>query len=213
MEFISQHLTTQLLQTYGYFAIFFLILGESMGLPLPGETVLLAASVYAGKTHHLSIYWVVFSAAFGAVIGDNIGYAIGYFGGYKLLRRFGKYVKIDEGKIKLGRYLFLLYGGRIVFFGRFVAILRILSALLAGVNRMHWKRFLLFNTLGGITWATLVSTLAYILGRQAHQLSLNASIATFTIATLFLIAYSIYLHRHMNKLEKKAEKMFPGHIE
>src|SRR5438876_8490663 len=126
----------ELLNTYGYFAIFFLIAGESMGIPLPGETILLAASIYAGKTHHISIFLVVLAAALGAIVGDNIGYIIGYFGGFKLVKRFGKYIKIGKAELKLGRYLFFRYGGRIVFFGRFIAFLRILAALLAGINHM-----------------------------------------------------------------------------
>lgn len=213
MEFFAGHFTAHFFQTYGYWAIFGLIALESMGLALPGETALLAASIYAGKTHHLSIFWIIIAAASGAVIGDNVGYVIGYFGGFKLLRRFGKYLRIDEPKLKLGRYLFMKYGGRIVFFGRFVAILRVLSALLAGVNHMHWKRFLLFNALGGITWATLDGLAGFFLGRQVQQLSLRAGIITFVVATLIVIAYTIYIERHFDKLEKEAEKALPGHIE
>ncbi len=200
------------LQVYGYLGIFLLIAGESMGIPLPGETALLAASVYAGRTHHISIYLVILAAAAGAVVGDNIGYGIGYFGGHELLLKYGKYLKIDERKIKLGRYLFIEYGGRIVFFGRFVAILRILSALLAGVNRMHWKRFLLFNTLGGFVWASVDGATGYFLGRHVGEFSATTNIIIFTLTTLFVIIYTIYLHKHLNKLERKAEKMFPGHI-
>ena len=213
MDFISVHLTPHFFQTYGYWAIFGLIAGESMGIALPGETALLAASIYAGRTHHLSIYMIILAAASGAVLGDNIGYAIGYFGGFKLLRRFGKFIGIDEPKLKLGRYLFLRYGGRIVFFGRFVAILRILAALLAGVNHMPWRKFLLYNALGGIVWATILGTAAYTLGKQIHKLSTSVSISLFILTTLFVIAYSLYLKSHMNKLEKKAEKEFPGHFE
>jgi membrane protein DedA with SNARE-associated domain len=213
MDFLTGHFTYHFFQTYGYWAIFFLIAGESMGIALPGETALLAASVYAGRTHHLSIFLIILAAASGALIGDNIGYTIGYFGGFRLLRRFGKYIGVDNAKIKLGRYLFFKYGGRIVFFGRFVAILRILAALLAGVNRMHWRRFLFFNAMGGLMWATIDGTAGYFLGKEVHRLSLSAGIVTFSLATLVVIAYTVYLHNHLHKLEKEAEKTFPGPIE
>ena len=89
------------------------------------------------------------AAIIGAVVGDNIGFGIGWFGGYPLLRRFGKYVRLDEAKLKVGRYIFMRHGAKVVFFGRFVSVLRTYAAFLAGTNRMHWSRFLVANAAGG----------------------------------------------------------------
>ena len=144
-----------LITTFGYWAVFALVGLESLGIPLPGETALIFAGTYAGHTHNLSP-WVIFVvAAAAAIIGDNIGYWIGDKGGYRLLRRYGHYVRVDESKMKIGRYLFDQYGGRVVFFGRFVSVLRTYAAFLAGTNRMRWRRFLVFNAAGGIVWAAI----------------------------------------------------------
>src|SRR5437868_4799801 len=103
-----------------------------MGLPLPGEAILLIASLYAGSHHDLNIWGVIASAATGAILGDNVGYGIGREFGYRLLLRYGRYVGISDARIKLGQYLFQRHGGAVVFGGRFIAILRILAAFLAG---------------------------------------------------------------------------------
>ena len=120
----------RLLATYGYLIVGGVVAVESMGLPLPGEAVLIAAAVYAGETHHLNIWLVIIAAAAGAILGDNLGFWIGREVGYRLLLRYGPYVGLTEGRIKLGQYLFNQHGGKIVFFGRFVAVLRVLAALL-----------------------------------------------------------------------------------
>src|SRR6476660_587181 len=135
-----------------------------MGLPLPGESALVLAALYASRHDH-NIAGVVAAAATGAVLGDNIGYWIGREFGYRLLLRYGGAIGLSVSKIKLGQYLFLRHGGKVVFFGRFVAVLRALAAFLAGVNRMDWGRFLLANSAGGILWASVVGFGAYALGR------------------------------------------------
>src|SRR5262245_37918159 len=141
-----------LIATYGLLAIGVIIALESMGLPLPGESVLVFAALYAAHHGH-SIAAVVASAAMGAVLGDNVGYWIGREFGYRLLRRYGSRIGLSPNKIKLGQYLFLRHGSMVVFFGRFVAVLRVLAAVLAGVNRMDWRRFLLANAAGAILLA------------------------------------------------------------
>ena len=139
-----------LLATYGYWAVLVFIAIESMGIPFPGETMLLVAAIYAGTTHHLSILLVIVAAASGAILGDNLGFMIGRVGGYRLLRRYGRFIRLDERKLKLGQYLFMKHGGKVVFFGRFVAVLRAWAAFLAGTNRMPWASFLLFKALGAL---------------------------------------------------------------
>src|SRR5206468_2285512 len=120
----------QLIASYGYWALFLLVGAESIGIPLPGETALIAAAAYAGSTHRLSP-WVIFGvASAAAIIGDNVGYWIGDKGGYRLARRYGPKVRLDERKLKIARYLFDRHGTVVVFWGRFVSILRTYAAFL-----------------------------------------------------------------------------------
>jgi membrane protein DedA with SNARE-associated domain len=195
-----------LLKTYGYLAVFLLVGAESLGIPLPGETMLITAAIYAGTTHRLSIVLVILAAASGAIIGDNIGYAIGRLGGYPLLRRFGRYIRLDERRLSLGQYLFQLHGAKVVFFGRFVAILRTYAAFLAGVNLMPWRRFLVFNALGGIVWSTLYGLGGYLLGRQLVRLSGPIDIALVVVGGLAVIAFLGFVRRNEQRLIAEAER-------
>ena len=134
-----------LLASYGYGAVVLFVTLESTGIPFPGETMLLVAAIAAGTTHQLSIGWVIVAAASGAILGDNLGFWIGREAGFRIVRSSGRFVRLDERKLKLGHYLFLKHGGKVVFFGRFVTVLRTWAAFLAGTNQMLWPRFLLFN--------------------------------------------------------------------
>lgn len=202
-----------LLTTYGYLAVLVFVGIESIGIPFPGETMLLIAAIYAGTTHRLSIPLIILAAATGAILGDNIGFLIGREGGYRLLRRYGRYIRLNERKVKLGFYLFRKHGGKVVFFGRFVAVLRTLAAFLAGTNRMGWPRFLLFNALGGVVWATVYGLGGYFLGNNIHRLTGPVSIITIVLAILIILAFLIFMRRHEHHLEDEAEKAFPGPIE
>src|SRR5436305_5995885 len=213
MSAVPIHDLHQLLGTYGYWAVFVFIAIESTGIPFPGETMLLAAAIYAGTTHHLSIFLVIMAAAGGAILGDNLGFMIGRVGGYHLLRRYGRYIRLDERKLKLGQYLFMKHGGKVVFFGRFVAVLRAWAAFLAGTNRMPWPGFLLFNTLGGIVWATLFGLGGYYLGNSIHRLTGPVAIASIVLATLIIIAFLIFVHRNEQRLEAEAERALPGPLD
>src|SRR5256712_8642094 len=177
-----------LLSTYGYWAVLIFVAIESSGIPFPGETMLLVAAIYAGTTHRLAIPLVIAAAALGAILGDNIGYWVGREGGYRLLRRYGHYLHIDERRVKLGQYLFRKHGGKVVFFGRFIAVLRAWAAFLAGTNRMPWASFLLFNALGGIIWATLYGLGGYILGENIHRLTGPIGLSMMVIGLLTTIA-------------------------
>ena len=201
------------LVTYGYWAVFVFVAIESIGIPFPGETMLLVAAIDAGTTHQLSIVLVILAATCGAILGDNLGFWIGREGGYRLVRRYGRYIGFNERRVKLGLYLFRTQGGKIVFFGRFVAVLRAWAAFLAGVNRMQWSRFLLFNALGGVIWATLYGLGGYFLGEEIHRLTGPVGIVTIVLAVLIIIASLIFVRRQEKQLEEKAEKAFPGPIE
>lgn len=201
------------LAAYGYWAVLLFVAIESTGIPFPGETMLIFASIYAGTTHRLSIILVIVSAATGAIIGDNIGFWVGREGGYRLLRRYGRYIRLDERKLKLGQYLFRKHGGKVVFFGRFVAVLRAWAAFLAGVNRMPWPDFLLFNALGGITWATIYGVASYYLGDNIHRFTGPIGYGLLALGILLIIAFFYFVHRNEERLEKEAVQAMPGPID
>ena len=194
---------------YGVWTVALMVGLESLGLPLPGETVLILASVYVA-IHGGNIAMVIGAAILGAIVGDNIGYALGRGFGYPLLLKFGPYVGLSEGRIKLGQYLFMRHGGMVVFFGRFFAILRFLAAFLAGVNRLVWPRFLLANASGAIVWATAVGLLAYILSRDIHRVQGTLGIIAGMTAIGLLAALFVYLRRNESRLQAEAEAAMPG---
>ena len=201
------------LSTLGYVAVALFIMIESLGVPFPGETILITASVLAGTSHTLSIAGVIISAVCGAIVGDNIGFAVGWYGGYPLLRRFGKYIRLDEAKLKVGRYLFLKQGGKVVFFGRFVAILRTYAAFLAGTNRMHWVHFVIANAAGGICWVVLWGVSAYFLGNEINRVGRPLQIGFIVAGALAAVVGILFVRTHAKRLEAIAEKALPGPLE
>ena len=213
MFHINPESITHLLTTYGYWAVLIFVAIESTGIPFPGETMLLTAAIYAGTTHRLSIVFIIIAAATGAILGDNLGFWIGREGGYRLLHRYGRYIRLNERRLKLGQYLFKRHGGKVVFFGRFIAVLRAWAAFLAGSNHMSWPRFLIFNALGGITWATLYGLGGYLLGDNVHRLTGPLGITTIVLAILILLIGMIFLRRNEQRLEDEAERVFPGPLD
>ena len=159
-----------MLNTIGYPAVVLFIFIESTGIPFPGETMLLLASFYAATSGHLSLPIVIACAAGGAIMGDNLGYYIGRTGGRKFIERFGRYLFLKTEHLDKAEAFFSKHGAKTVFFARFITLLRIWAAFLAGVNRMDWRTFTFYNAAGGIAWATLVGTLGYVGGRyfQSH---------------------------------------------
>ena len=144
---------------------------ESLGVPFPGETALITASVYAGTTHHIA------AAAAGAILGDNLGFGLGHWAGTRLLRRYGSYVRLTERRARLARYLFVRHGGKIVFFGRVITGLRTWAAFLAGTNRMPWRRFLIFNTSGGIFWSLVYGLGYFYLAAELEHASTGVGVS------------------------------------
>ena len=185
---------------------------ESMGVPVPGETTLVSAAIFAGTTRRLDIWLVIAAAALGAIAGDSVGYAIGRTLGHRFLIKHGAWLRMDARRIKLGQYLFHRHGGKVVFFGRFFAVLRALAALLAGVNCMEWRRFFLFNATGGIVWALVFGLGAYSLGHELERVRRPAAIALSVIAVLGVIGGFWFLRRHEAALEAEAEKALPGPV-
>jgi membrane protein DedA with SNARE-associated domain len=151
------------LNEYGYLAVGGFILLEDFGIPLPGETILIAAAVYAGSGR-LSIFGVALVAVLAAIVGDNIGYAVGYFGGRTLVLRFGKYVHLTSERLNMAERFFDRYGGVVVAGARFVEGLRQANGIIAGTIRMHWLKFLAFNALGAVLWVGVWASIGYLAG-------------------------------------------------
>jgi membrane protein DedA with SNARE-associated domain len=196
---------TTLISTYGYWLVFVVVAMESTGIPLPGETMLISAAIYAGHTHQLNIYLVVACAAVAAIIGDNIGYWVGREAGMPLLKRYGPYFRVDASRLRLGQYVFMRHGGKIVFFGRFIAVLRALAAVLAGVNGFDWRRFLLFNAAGGIAWASIFGFGGYVFGRAIHRVAGPVGIGLLVIALATIAVGWTFMRRHEAELQARAD--------
>jgi membrane protein DedA with SNARE-associated domain len=200
-----------LIVSYGLLAVFVLVGLESLGIPVPGESILIAAGVYAGLTpHRLNPWAIVGVAAAGAIIGDTLGFWIGDKGGYRLIKRFGRYIRFDEPKIKVARYLFDRHGGKVVFFGRFVAVLRTYAAFLAGMNKMHYRRFLAFNASGGIIWSALYGFGAYFAGSTLQRLSGTLTFVFIGLAAVTIVIAILIVRRKTGALIAQAEAAFPG---
>jgi membrane protein DedA with SNARE-associated domain len=198
-----------LLINFGYAAVFAAVAIESLGIPVPGETMLVTAAIYVGATHHLSIAGVLGAAIAGAIIGDNIGYAIGYRGGFRLLLHHGQRIRVNERHLKVVRLLFDRYGGRVVFFGRFISILRTYAAFLAGVGHMHWRRFFIYNAAGGVAWS-LAFGLAGYYGQQAFKrLSTPLDIVLGIVALGVVVSFVLLIRRRAEQLAVLADKAYP----
>jgi membrane protein DedA with SNARE-associated domain len=199
-----------LIHYYGLLVVAGLIALECVGLPFPGETVLIVASVIAGTKHDLNIASVILTAAGAAIIGRMIGYVIGREYGYWLLLRYGGYLWITESRIKLGQYLFLRHGGKIILLAQFLPVLRSIAGILAGANRMPWPRFILTSIIGAFLWATLFGLAAYSLGRQVERLTGWMVLAFGLVVLICIVVAAAFVRRHEAQLTAEAEQALPG---
>jgi membrane protein DedA with SNARE-associated domain len=200
-----------LIPIYGPWIVFGIVALESAGVPLPGETILVAAALLAATTGQIGIVVVVLAAAAGAIVGDGIGYMVGRRLGLPFLRRFGRYIRLDEDRLLIGRYLFFQYGSAVVFFGRFIAVLRMFAALLAGANSMPAGRFFFFNATGGICWACLFGFGAYALGAKIYEISGMLSVISLGLFIAAAYLLSIFIRRNEVTLRRRAELTLPDH--
>ena len=177
---------------YGYWAVGISLLLENAGIPLPGETILLLASFLAYSQHELQLSYIILVAVCAATLGDNLGFAIGYRGGRPLLDRYRHVFRIRTSTIERGERLFDEYGAATIFFARFIFGLRVIAGPLAGVLRMPWKRFALFNFLGALLWVSVIATVGYKFGKHWDKLleyikELNVALAVIgALVILFL---------------------------
>jgi membrane protein DedA with SNARE-associated domain len=170
---------------YGYWAVAGALLLENAGIPVPGETILLLASFLSYSEHELQISWIIVIATVAATIGDNLGFALGYYGGRPLFARYQSLFRIKASTLQKGEKLFAKYGAATVFFARFVFGMRVIAGPLAGVLRMPWRKFLIFNFLGAGVWVCTISAVGYLFGRHWQRLEQNLNI--FNIAVLVIV--------------------------
>jgi membrane protein DedA with SNARE-associated domain len=200
-------------QHWGYLAVFVMVTVESLGIPVPGETTLITAAVYAGVSHSLAIPGVIAAATLGAIAGGTLGFAIGWWGGYRLLVRYGRYVRLGQPEVKVAHYAFRKHGGAVVFLGRFVAILRSYASLLAGAARMSWPPFLAVNAAGGAVWAVVWGVAAFEAGRRIGGLTWWADAALGVAGVACIAVAAILLRRQRVRLHALAEAEFPGPLQ
>ena len=210
--FLSTHTVDGWLASYGYLVVLLLVMIESIGVPVPGETALIGAALYAGSTHKLEIWWVIAVAIAGAIIGDNIGFSIGRYGGARLLLRHGHRIRLHEERLKIGIWLFRRHGGKVVFWGRFVSVLRTYAAFLAGTNRMAWPRFLVFNAAGAIVWATAYGVAYYVFGSALRRLSTPIDVTLGVAGIVVLVAFLVWSTRKEDELLERAEQEVKGSV-
>jgi len=170
---------------YGYWAVGAALLLENAGIPVPGETILLLASFMAYSEHDLRLSWIIVVATIFATLGDNLGFALGFHGGRPLLARYQSVFRIQQSTVDRGERLFARYGPATVFFARFIFGMRIVAGPMAGVLRMPWKRFAVFNFLGAAIWVSVISSVGYFFGR--HWDRLEREMKRFDVAVAVIV--------------------------
>ena len=187
----------ELVTNLGYPLVFLLVMGESSGVPIPGETALITGAVLASQGK-LEIEIVIAVAALGAIVGDNIGYLIGRKGGRWALERPGRFQRQRHEVLRVGEPFLEEHGPKAVFFGRFILGLRVWASWLAGATRMHWRSLVMWNALGGICWATGIGLIAYFLGHSASN-AIQAFGLYGLAAVLIAIIGGVVLHRRSSR--------------
>jgi len=189
---------THLLLSYGLVLLFAAVAVESAGVPVPGETALVTAAVLA-KLGHYSLGSVIVVAAAGAIVGDNVGYGLGRFGGRRLLERWDVVARRAEKALPPAERFFQRHGAKAVFFGRFIAILRVTAAWMAGISHMTWWRFFCWNAAGGIAWAALVAGIAWIFGKAVadaiDHYGLFAALGLILVGAATIVAFKFWQRR------------------
>ena len=186
------HDIAHLITDYGLLVVAVVIGLESIGLPFPGESVLILAGIFAGTQHQLNIFWVVVVAAVAAIVGQAIGYLVGREFSYRLLLRYGPYVRVTESRIKLGEYLFLRHGRKIIVVARFVPLLRSLAGILA------------------FAWAGVFGFAAYFLGHEVEHVAGPVMIGIGIVAVVVLAIGANFVGKHEAQLAAEAERALPG---
>ncbi len=195
-EALRDHFTT-----HGYWTLAITLLLENTGIPLPGETMLLFASFLAFQHHELNLGLIIVVGTLACTLGDNLGYWIGHHGGRPLLHHYQRLFRVSDEKIERGEKLFEAYGAVTVFFARFVFGMRVIAGPLAGVLRMPWRRFVLFNFLGAALWVTVISCVGYVFGQHWQRLLeiVGRVNAVLFIAAALVVAFFWWRYRNREK--------------
>jgi membrane protein DedA with SNARE-associated domain len=200
------HALEPTLNDYGYLAVAGLVLVEDFGVPVPGETTLVLAAVYAGAGR-LNVILVGVLAFFAAVIGDNIGYAIGHFGGRRLVERYGRYVLLTPERLDKATSFFERHGGKIVVVARFIEGLRQANGIIAGITGMHWARFVLFNAIGAALWVTVWTSIGYLSGSHINSIYDTATrYSTYLAIAAGVLVLSYIAYRTIRHSRRAAAK-------
>jgi membrane protein DedA with SNARE-associated domain len=197
------HFADHLLREYGYGVITVALALECAGLLVPGETIFFGSAIYASTTGHLNIAWIISAAIAGAIIGNLIGFSLGRLIGSRLLARYGWRVGLTDRRLALGRYLFRQHGGKVVFFCRFVSVLRSFNALLAGASAMPWRNFISWTIVGGVAWPCAHGLFAYLLGNTARRASEPVQI----VLGLGTLAVVVLVLRFVKRNEVRLEEI------
>ena len=188
---------THFFTSHGLPLLFAVVMLESFGIPLPGETALIAFGILASQGHY-SIEWVIVLAALAAIVGDNLGYwVIGRWGGRTLFERWGPLRRYAEKTLPPTERMMARHGGKVVFFGRFITVLRYTAAWVAGLAKMEWWRFLFWNALGGVCWAVAVGLVAYYSGHAAADAIQRYGI--YAAAAIAVVVVLAFLFTHFGK--------------
>ena len=198
----------ELIHQYGAWIVFTLVFLESIGLPLPGEAILVSAAIFAGTTQDISIALVLLSAVLGAIFGSIIGFWIGDRYGYPLLLRYGSYIGLTETRIKIAQYLFRRQGTVVVLIARFVAVLRSVIGFIAGANRMPFANFVVANSAGAVAWA-----LFYGLGAYYQEFARPFAMALAVVGAVVVISMILLWRRKEQELAAAAERDIPGPLQ
>jgi membrane protein DedA with SNARE-associated domain len=198
------HSLEPVLNEYGYAAVVGLVLLEDFGVPVPGETVLILASVYAGLGR-LNIVLVAVLGFIGAVVGDNIGFAVGHFGGRALVDRYGRYIFLTPARVERATGFFERHGGKVIVGARFIEGLRQANGIIAGTIGMHWARFVAFNALGAALWVGVWTAVGYASGPHINSVYDTATKYELYVAIAFGLLVAALIARHVYRRRRSAQ--------
>jgi membrane protein DedA with SNARE-associated domain len=206
------HGVAPILDRWGYLAVAAMIGFESFGIPAPGQTIMVAAAIYAGAGR-MNIFAVAAIAFFAAVLGDNVGYLIGVRGGRKVVHRWGKYVFLTPARLSRAEAFFARRGGRIVVIARFIDGLRQFNGLIAGITAMPWRNFLLYNAIGAALWVGWWTSIAYVLGNHLVEIIEHVDRYKWWALAIATLAVGAYVTLHLRHIKRRRARNVAAAVE